>query len=246
MLASFVDCHSHILPSGDDGARTADEAVALCRTAHARGTAVLFATPHVWPDLPLGAEREAAVRRVYAEVRARAELELRLGWELTPSRTLLREDPGRYVLEDTTSVLMEVPFVGPADLLVRLAEHTDRAGLQPVIAHPERSEAVQARPALAEELAARGWPLQVNGTSLLGRHGPVAEAIGWDLLERGLAALVASDGHRPTRPAALDEAWEAVSGRLGEDARRLFDGSALELGAAVSARTASRAATPGA
>lgn len=246
MLASFVDCHSHILPSGDDGARTAEEAVALCHTAHTRGTAVLFATPHVWPDLPLGAEREAAVRHVYADVRPRAGLELRLGWELTPSRTLLREDPGRYVLEGTTSVLMEVPFVGAADLLVRLAEHTEGAGLQPVIAHPERSEAVQARPALAEELAARGWPLQVNGTSLLGRHGPVAEAIGWDLLERGLAALVASDGHRPTRPAALDEAWDAVSGRLGEDAQRLFDGSALELGAAVSARTASRAATPGA
>jgi protein-tyrosine phosphatase len=246
VLAGFVDCHSHILPSGDDGARTVDEAVALCHTAHARGTALLFATPHVWPDLPLGAHREAAVRRAYAEVRPRARLELRLGWELTPSPVLLREDPSRYVLESTRSVLMEVPFVGPADLLFRLADHTESAGLQPVIAHPERSEAVQARPELADELAARGWPLQVNATSLLGRHGPVAEAIGWGLLERGLAAIVASDGHRPTRPATLDEAWRAVSGRLGEEAGRLFDGSALGLGAAVSARTASRAATPGA
>jgi protein-tyrosine phosphatase len=244
--AGFVDCHSHILPSGDDGARTAEEALDLCHAAHARGTALLFATPHVWPDLPLDAHREVSVRRVYAEVRPRADLELRLGWELTPSRTLLREDPGRYVLEGTSSVLVEVPFVGPAELLFRLAGHTESAGLQPVIAHPERSEAVQARPELADELAARGWPLQVNATSLLGRHGPVAEAIAWDLLERGLAAIVAADGHRPTRPAALDEAWSAVSGRLGKEARRLFDGSALGLGAAVSARTASRAATPGA
>ena len=218
----------------------------LCLTAQAGGTRILFATPHVWPDLPLGADREASVRRAYAEVRPRAGLELRLGWELTPSRTLLREDPARYELEGTGCVLMEVPFVGRADLLVRLAEHTEAAGLQPVVAHPERSEAVQGRPELADELAARGWPLQVNATSLLGRHGPVAEAIAWDLLEREVAALVASDGHRTTRPAALDEAWRVVRDRLGDGARRLFDGSVLGLGPDVSARTASRAATPGA
>lgn len=245
MQGSFVDCHSHILPSGDDGARTVEEAVALCRTAAARGTAVLFATPHVWPDLLLGAEREASVRRALAEARPRAGLALRLGWELTPSRALLRDDPHRYALEGTSAVLMEVPFVGPHDLLVRLAELTEREGLVPVIAHPERSEAVQARPALAGELAARGWPLQVNGTSLLGKHGPVAEAIAWELVERGLAALVGSDGHRPARPPRLDEAYAAVRDRVGAHADRLFDGSALGLRAA-SARTASRAATPGA
>ena len=242
----FVDCHSHILPSGDDGARTVEEAITLCRAAAAHGTAVLFATPHVWPDLLLSAEREAAVRRVLAEVRPRAGLELRLGWELTPSRAVLRDDPRRYALEGTGSVLMEVPFVGPADVLVRLAELTEGEGLQPVIAHPERAEAVQARPAVADELAARGWVMQVNGTSLLGRHGAVAESIAWDLVERGLATIVGSDGHRAERPARLDEAYAVARERLGADAASLFDGSALGLAAGASARTASRAALPGA
>ena len=245
MTIGFVDCHSHILPSGDDGAATGGEAIALCRTAAEHGTRLLFATPHVWPELPLTPEREDAVRDALAAARDRARLELRLGWELTPSTALLHVDPHRYLLEGTRTVLMEVPFVGSAGLLFRLAEHVEREGLRPVIAHPERSEAVQDRPSLADELADRGWLLQVNGSSLLGRHGAVAEAIAWDLLERGRVALVGSDGHRPTRPPHLDEAFAAARDRLGSEAARLFDGSALGV-EAPSERTASRAATRGA
>jgi protein-tyrosine phosphatase len=226
--AFFVDCHSHVVPSGDDGAGTVDEGIALCREAARHGTAILFATPHVWPHLVLTEAREAAVREAFDRVRANAGLELRLGWELTPTAALLDEDPARYLLEGTDAVLMEVPFTGPADLLVALAELTESAGLRPVIAHPERTEAVLDRPALADELAERGWTLQVNGTSLLGRHGEDPADVGWDLLERGVAEIVASDGHRPTRPPHLDEAYEISVRRLGpEHADLLFDGSAL-------------------
>jgi protein-tyrosine phosphatase len=229
MRASFVDCHSHVVPSGDDGAGSVAEGIALCREAARRGTRLLYATPHVWPHLPLPPAREAEVRASFERVRAEAELELRLGWELTPAPPLLDEDPHRYVLEGTEAVLMEVPFVGPADLLVRLAELTESAGLLPVIAHPERTEAVLDRPALADELAERGWLLQVNATSLLGRHGEEAAELGWDLLERDVARIVGSDGHRPTRPPHLDEAYALAVRRLGEEtALRLVDGSALE------------------
>ena len=122
---------------------------------------------------------------------------------------------------------MEVPFSGPADLLVALAERTAAAGLTPVIAHPERTEAVEERPALAQELAEREWRLQVNATSLTGYHGPTAERLGWWLVESGAASFVASDGHRAARPPHLDAAHRAVRARRGETADRLFDGSAL-------------------
>jgi protein-tyrosine phosphatase len=224
----FVDCHSHVVPSGDDGAGSIEEGIALCRDAAHHGTRVLYATPHVWPHLVLTEARETAVREAFAAERAQAELDLRLGWELTPTRALLDEDPHRYALEGTDCVLMEVPFVGSAELVFALAELTAAAGLQPLIAHPERTDAVLDRPSLADEFAARGWLLQVNATSLLGRHGEDAADLGWDLLERGLATIVASDGHRPTRPPYLDEAYELAVRRLGEDrATPLFDGSWL-------------------
>ncbi len=234
MTPTFVDCHSHVVPSGDDGASTIEEGIALCREAARRGTRILFATPHVWPHLQLPPARETEIREAYERIRPSAGLELRLGFELTPDPPLLDEDPRRYVLEGTDAVLMEVPFVGPADLLFALAEHTEAAGLRPVIAHPERTEAVLDRPVLADELAERGWLLQINATSLLGRHGEDPADLGWDLLARSVARIVGSDGHRPTRAPHLDEAYELAVRRLGEDrALPLFDGSALELNTGV-------------
>ena len=239
----FVDCHSHVVPSGDDGAATIADGRALCVSAARHGTSVLFATPHVWPHLPLTPERERAVRASFEQVRAGAGLELRLGFELTPTRALLAEDPHRYVLEGTDRVLLEVDFVGSAELTFALAEHVERAGLRPVIAHPERTEAVLDDPAVADELAARGWALQVNASSLTGRHGPDIEELGWSLVEGGVAAVVASDGHRTTRPAHLDEAYRLARERIGERTSSLFDGSALGV---TPSRTAVRAASQGA
>jgi protein-tyrosine phosphatase len=240
-MGPFVDCHSHVIPSGDDGAQSIEEGLALCDTAAAHGTRILFATPHVWPYFTLSEERDAEIREAHTRMKERVTLDLRLGFELTPALPLLDEDPHRYVLEGTECVLMEVPFAGPADVLFALAEHVESAGLCPVIAHPERTEAVLADPFIAEELAARGWTLQVNATSLLGRHGPEPEELGWSLLDRAVARIVASDGHRATRPAQLDDAYALAEARLGPAAVPLFDGSAL--GLSRPSRTASRVAT---
>jgi protein-tyrosine phosphatase len=238
----FVDCHSHVLPSGDDGAKTLEDGLELCELAADSGTAMLFATPHVWPHLLLGEDRERDVRRTYERLARRTRLELRLGFELTPSPPLLREDPARYALEGTAVVLVEMPFGGPFEDCVTLAEHVERAGLTPLIAHPERTEPVRERPELAFELAGR-WPLQLNATSLVGYHGPEIEELAWRLLE--VASVVASDGHRLARPARLDEAYELVKASVGEEAALpLFDGSAL--GVTAPRRTPSRAGAPGA
>jgi protein-tyrosine phosphatase len=226
----FVDVHSHVVPSGDDGARTVEVGLDLCRSAAEAGTAVLFATPHVWPILPLTRKREENVRDAHAEmapVAAGFGLDLQLGYELTPVESLLEEDPNRFRLGEVPAVLMEVPFHGSLRLAERLAEHIEAAGLVPVIAHPERSEAVLNDPGLAVALHDRGWLLQVNATSVTGYHGAEIESAAWNLLENGHADLVASDGHRTARPPHLDDAFRAVQARLGERAVALFDGRAL-------------------
>jgi protein-tyrosine phosphatase len=239
----FVDCHSHVVPSGDDGAQSLAEGIELCELAAQNGTEVLYATPHVSPLLPLSQQREHAIGAAFAELRELVPLELRLGYELTPMPSLLLESPERYRLGATELVLVEVPFMGPPGELRAVAEHIEAAGLVPLIAHPERTEAVRSDRSLPEWLAERGWPLQVNGSSLLGRHGEEAESIGWELIDRGLATIVASDGHRLTRPARLDEAYELVRERVGEEAAlELFDGTLLRNARPIP----SRAAAPGA
>ena len=242
---AFVDCHSHVVPSGDDGAASIEEGLALCRDAAEHGTAVLFATPHVWPQLTLTEEREREIRARLEALRGRAGLELRLGYELTPAPPLLREDLRRYALEDTDFVLIEAPFSGGLGVLLALLGRIEAQGLRPIVAHPERAEAVQADPSLLDDLVTGERLIQVNSTSLLGRHGPVAEELGWELVGDARAALVASDGHRAARAARLDDAFAAALERVGEGAVALFDGSAL--GVVPSAeRRRSRAGSRGA
>jgi protein-tyrosine phosphatase len=226
----FWDVHSHVVPSGDDGAQSLDEGLALCRTAAEHGTSVLFATPHVWPSLTLAPDREERVRAAHAQLAEEAAafgLDLRLGAELTPSPSLLDDDLGRYRLGDLPAVLMELPFHGSLGLAEALAERIEGSGFVPVIAHPERAQAVVADLGIAAALHGRGWLLQVNATSVLGYHGSAIEAAAWELLEDGLVDLFGSDGHRAARPPTLDDAYRLVEARVGEEARRLFDGSAL-------------------
>lgn len=245
-MGFFVDVHSHVVPSGDDGAQRVIEGRGLCRDAAAHGTAILYATPHVWPHLTLTDEREREIRANFAEVAEQAGLELRLGFELTPAPPLLEQDLARYELEGTNAVLIEVPFTGSEKLLIAICERMETQGLQPVIAHPERTQSVLERPSIARELAERGWLLQVNGSSLTARHGPEIEALAWGLVDDGLVSLVGSDGHRGTRPATLDDAYGATVARVGEtQARSLFDGSAIGV-VASTRRLPSRAAAQGA
>lgn len=229
-MAGFVDIHSHVVPSGDDGVQSVEEGLALCRAAAERGTTVLFATPHVWPSLTLEPEREEGVRDAYAEMAphaAEAGLDLRLGWELTPMPALLGEVMERYRLGDLPAVLMEVPFHGSLRIAESLAGHIEAAGLTPVIAHPERAQALADDLGAAERLRGPDRLLQVNATSLLGYHGPAIEATAWRLVDEGLVDLVSSDGHRLARPPFLDDAYELVRARVGERATALFDGRAL-------------------
>jgi len=238
-VRGFVDVHSHVVPSGDDGAATVDEAIELCRMAFEAGTSVLFATPHAhahWDRFPRTAERSELYEQAFPLVReavAAWGLELRRGWEVYPSLVADGEDPRDYVLEGTRAVLVEFPgwwidVDGAVGLVADAARNVERAGLVPILAHPERCAAVAADTESVRPLAEAGWPLCLNGPSLTGDHGSSAERTAWRLLRDGVVSLVASDAHGRARPPRVDAAYAAVEAAVGRDAAHpLFDGSAI-------------------
>lgn len=228
-----------MVPSGDDGVKTIDDAVLLCTAAATRGTALLYATPHVNGELPLTQARDRLVRanaaRLLDLVRAEG-LDIRVGYEVHPTVVLRGDDLGRYRLGGYQAILLECPLEPGAefgaDLVIAAAERIESKGLLPVLAHPERSPGFLKEQVAAADAARRGWLLQVTAASLLGQHGDDITRFTWSLLDRGHARLVASDAHRPDRPPFLDEALELLSRRLG--LRRgvgLLDASALALAA---------------
>jgi protein-tyrosine phosphatase len=236
----IVDVHSHLVPTGDDGVQTIDEGLELCWQAARHGTRVLYATPHVhagWDQYPLTAERLALYDDAFPVMRAECAtfgLDLRRGFEIYPGALPASADVREFGLSGSGGYLIEFPgfWVSEPDQLELVwdeAERAERAGLRPVLAHPERNAEIAADPARVARFTERGWLLALNAMSLDGRHGPQALDTGWQLLESGFGDLVASDSHRTSRPPWLDWAYELIAGRLGaERARSLFDGSALE------------------
>jgi protein-tyrosine phosphatase len=194
----LIDLHSHVLPGLDDGAEDLDEALAICRDAFADGIYVLAATPHVRHDYPTTPdEMEAALAVVQAAVGDTLRLvpggELDLAELDRPHDELLR-----FALAGNPAyLLVETPYFGwPLDIGDRLFR-LRAAGVTPVLAHPERNGEVQHRPELLEPLVASGVLVQLTAGAVDGSLGRSSRTTAFELLERGLAHLIASDGHAP-------------------------------------------------
>jgi protein-tyrosine phosphatase len=233
-MHGFVDAHSHMIPSGDDGVRSAGEGVGLVLAAGERGTAVIYGTPHAITRYPVTESRRRDVARALAEMRAglAGRVDLRLGWEIAPEEWFLAADPAELRMQGLAACLLELPLPHThprsLDLFVRCAEHVEAAGLTPIVAHPERCRLVVDDPAKVAGFRERGWIVQVNASSLLGEHGGAAHESGWRMVAGGQCDLVASDSHRADRPPFLDVAFGAVARRIGAArAVPMFTGAAL-------------------
>jgi protein-tyrosine phosphatase len=237
-VAGFVDLHTHVVPSGDDGAQSVEEGLELCRQMAAEGTAVIYATPHAHPPdawFPISEGRVATARAGYAVMKplcADFGVDLRLGWELAATGALVGS-PADFVMEGTRAVLLELPgpwfsFEDEVAVTREEAEEIRAAGYEVILAHPERSLGVQARPELLEELVEEGALVCFNADSFLGGHGEACGRCAWRLLDLGIGDFVASDAHRPDRPSRLHEAVDAIAARHGrERALALAEGVAL-------------------
>jgi protein-tyrosine phosphatase len=138
-----------------------------------------------------------------------------------------------YVLEGTRAILLELPgpwfsFEDEVAVTRQEAAAIRAAGLDVILAHPERSLSIQRRPELLHELVEEGALVCFNADSFIGGHGEACEQCGWRLLELGIGDFVASDAHRPERPSRLRQAVVAIAARYGWDrALALAEGSAL-------------------
>jgi protein-tyrosine phosphatase len=237
-MAGFVDVHSHVIPSGDDGARDLEEGLEVCRLAAAQGTRILYGTPHAHPPgawLSMTPERYRLAVTSYELMKedcAAFGLELRLGWELAPGGVLVGEIED-YALEGADAVLLEFPgpwfsFRDPLEATRRQIAAIRAAGLAAILAHPERCLDLQREPELALPFVEDGALVCFNADSFLGVHGRGSERCAWRLADLGIGDLVASDAHRLDRPSRLREAVDGLAGRYGAvRANELVDGSAL-------------------
>ena len=217
----MIDIHHHCLPDVDDGPKSWDVAVAMCRMARDEGIEAIVATPHVLRGLwPRRSREELTDRLDTLRERCPDGPALHLGSEyyfahdmvetLAAGETVLPLAGGRYVL-------IELAANGVPPMLEGPLYRAQLGGWIPVIAHPERNRGYQKQPELLAEHLARGAKAQITASSLTGAFGRAAQAAAERLLERNLVHFVATDAHDlERRPPAIAKALAALRGLVGD------------------------------
>ncbi|MRR54283.1 MAG: phosphoesterase [Deltaproteobacteria bacterium] len=143
---NWVDCHCHILPNLDDGAKELSESLAIAAILVEAGFSEVHCTPH-----SISGAYEASPVRVrqttleLQEALDKAGIPLRVfaaseyyGDEFLPARL---HDP--LPLGSTNMILMEAPLQATPPLLSSIAYQVVLRGHTPLIAHPERCALLQ-------------------------------------------------------------------------------------------------------
>ncbi|HEX3129585.1 MAG TPA: CpsB/CapC family capsule biosynthesis tyrosine phosphatase, partial [Thermoanaerobaculia bacterium] len=225
----MIDLHCHILPGIDDGAKSLEEAVEMCRMAAAEGCRAMIATPHQRRGSWWNSDREAIVG-LARDLQAALGPELRVlvGGEVHVDSDLLAEAerlPGGGILTLAGSryLLLELDSQGRAGEAIHLVHELVVAGWRPILAHPEFIPWLAGDVDLIRRLVSLGATTQITAMSVTGDFGrsPMAET--HTLIDEGLVHFVASDCHGvQRRPPGLRRAYQTIAGRWGADvARRL-------------------------
>lgn len=226
-LPRCVDVHCHCLPGLDDGPQTLAEAISLCRRIVEDGTTTVIATPHQlgrYHGSNSAAKIRQAVKTLTVELaREDIPLEVLPGADVRVDEqvpALLEADEILTLADRGKHLLLELPhelFVDPQPLFDGLI----RRKICPVLSHPERHRFLQQSADIVDSWVSNGVVIQITAGSLTGDFGRSARAMAWELVQRGLVGLVATDAHdAEQRIPRLSAAIEVLSAEVGVEFAR--------------------------
>ena len=193
----MFDIHCHILPEVDDGPKSWDIAVEMCRMAVADGITHAVATPHA--NNRYSYDRNY-LKDLLAQLQARVGTspQLTLGCDFHLSYENLErvlEQPHIYTIGETNYLLVELSNYGIpiqiADCFMRLGDR----GLTPILTHPERNPILQQTPQRVLEWVEQGCLVQVTASALTGFWGERPDIVARWLLDRSAVHFLATDAH---------------------------------------------------
>lgn len=223
----MIDIHSHVLPQIDDGPASWEETMAMLRQAEADGITEVAITHHILSNLDY--EREPEILAKFEELKQRLALEkleikIHLACEIYAQVDMELHHTISTYDNNQKYFLVEFPMQGIPRFTGEYFFQVINDGMTPIVAHPERNMGIVRNPERAYEFVQRGALLQMNGGSILGRHGGSVTDAARILLNANLIHFVGSDGHNTRRrPLQLSEAFSKISAEWGEErARALF------------------------
>jgi protein-tyrosine phosphatase len=215
-----VDIHSHILPEVDDGPKSWDVCVAMCRAAAADGITHMVASPHANDRYHYDRDyMQGLVAHLQQLVGDTPKITL--GCDFHLSYENLQDayaNPSRYVIGNTHYLLVEFSNYGvpqnTTDSFHKLGDH----GITVIITHPERNPILRENLLRVIEWAEQGCIIQMTGSALTGFWGERTRRAAEWLLERQAVHVLATDAHDlEKRVPILSTSRDAAAQIVGED-----------------------------
>lgn len=221
----MVDIHSHILPGIDDGSSDLAESLRMLEIAAESGTTDIVATPHANLEYEFD---PAVVAEKLEELRTAnpTSVKIHQGCDFHLDYDLIQDavaNPAKFTINGHSYLLIELADVFPTQTIPPILDVLIRAGMTPILTHPERYFGLRGKEDEIKEWVMRGCLVQVTGQSLLGVFGSTARKMSERLLDDQMIHFIASDAHRSEgRTPRLVEARDAVASRAGEETAELL------------------------
>ncbi|MGZ9583872.1 tyrosine-protein phosphatase [Paenibacillus marinisediminis] len=213
----MIDLHCHILPGLDDGASDMGETLRMAAYAVKQGIHTIVATPHHRTrhhDNPSDKIREALQQVQNQLAQARLPIRLLTGQEYRLNAAYMQDLAAGHMqtLADSCYLLVELPQSSIPVYFHRFIADMTAAGVNIVIAHPERHLSIVSQPSILESWIAKGILLQVTAPSLIGEYGRKIQKTAMWICKQRWAHLLGSDAHHiHTRQFHLKEAYAAIA-----------------------------------
>ena len=235
-IATMIDIHCHLLPGIDDGSESLDVSLKLARDAVEDGITHALLTPHHmnghyinhaadvinltnWFQTELDNNNIPLTVFPSQEVRINGNL-----LSLIDNHDILTADEqGQYIL-------IEFPFHAIPVFTPKMLFSLQERGLTPIIVHPERNTELMIHPELLYDMVNNGAYAQVTASSYVGTFGKAVQQFSEDILDNGLAQVIASDAHHlPDRAYEMSDAFAKLEKEYGTHRSHLFDENAKAL-----------------
>ena len=226
-----VDIHSHILPGVDDGPKSWDDAVELCRLSAADGVTHQVVTPHCNDRFQYDRPHLLSLVSQLQQL-AGPELKILLGCDFHFSYDNLQRvlaDPAGYAIEGTRYLLVELSDYGIPPQITDSFLKLGDCGITAIITHPERNRILHENLHWVLDWAAQGLVVQVTANSLTGFWGERSRRAAEWLLRHDAVHILASDCHDTARRVpGLSAARDAAAAICGaETADTLVNGNPM-------------------
>jgi protein-tyrosine phosphatase len=216
-MIPFFDMHCHLLAGVDDGPRTDDEVLQMCRIAWDEGIRCAAATAHQndhWPAVTPDLIRERTQRLDHMLREHQIALAVFPCAEVMVHPDMIsswRQGQLLSVADRKEFLLVEMPHGLFVDLRSIAAEFR-ALGIRLILAHPERQPELLHEPGWIEQLVAAGCLVQVSCASVTDPKTREDGQAVKDWFKRGVVHVMGSDAHSPRRRRPqMAAAYEQIS-----------------------------------